>query len=93
MEDHIHVLFLMNMQKSIAEVIKHVKGSSSHLINQQNLTQQKFVWQKGYAAYSVSESQLDKVYYYIKNQKIHHSKHNFEEEYNQLVSLHSAGLG
>lgn len=93
MEDHIHALFLMNMQKSISDVIKHIKGTSSHLINQQNLTKEKFAWQKGYAAYSVSESQLEKVYFYIKNQKKHHSKLSFEEEYNQLVSLHSGGLG
>ena len=69
MADHIHSLFLLNPQKSISEVIKQVKGSSSHYMNEQNLITEKFSWQAGYAAYSVSESVLEKVFAYIQNQK------------------------
>jgi putative transposase len=54
MPDHIHALFLLNPQKSISEVIKQIKGSSSHFVNHQNLIDEKFAWQTGYAAYSVS---------------------------------------
>lgn len=74
MPDHIHCLFLLNAQKSIAEVVKQIKGSSSHFINQSNLIADKFSWQTGYAAYSVSESAVEKVFQYIKNQKEHHQK-------------------
>ena len=74
MPDHIHSLFLLNPQKSIADVIKQIKGSSSHFINQNNLLDKKFAWQTGYASYSVSESVVEKVYQYIKNQKSHHLK-------------------
>lgn len=88
MPDHIHCLFLLNPQKSIAEVIKQVKGSSSHFINQSNLINEKFSWQTGYAAYSVSESVLDKVFYYIKNQKIHHQKKSFQQEYNDFLKIY-----
>jgi len=70
MPDHIHCLFLLNPQKSISEVIKQIKGSSSHYVNQTNLISQKFAWQTGYAAYSVSESVLEKTFSYIQNQKI-----------------------
>ena len=62
MPDHLHCLFLLSPQKSIAEVIKQIKGSSSHYINQNNLIIDKFSWQTGYAAYSVSESVVDKVH-------------------------------
>lgn len=62
MPEHIHCLFLLNPQKSIAEIIKQIKGSSSHFINQNNLIKEKFAWQTGYAAYSVSESVVDKVF-------------------------------
>lgn len=55
MLDHIHVLFLLNPQKSITEVIKQAKGGSSHSINGGDLILEKFAWQIGYAAYSVSE--------------------------------------
>ena len=67
---YIHCLFLLNPQKSIAEIVKQIKGSSSHFINQNNLIADKFSWQTGYAAYSVSESVVDKVYQYIKNRVI-----------------------
>jgi len=88
MPDHIHSLFLLNPQKSIAEVIKQIKGSSSHFINQNNLTVEKFSWQTGYAAYSVSESVFEKVFQYIKTQKEHHQKKTFQMEYEDFLTLY-----
>lgn len=88
MPDHIHVLFLLNPQKSITDVIKQIKGSSSHSINGENLILEKFAWQTGFAAYSVSESQLNTVYNYIKNQKQHHLKKNGQDEFDEFVKLH-----
>lgn len=88
MPDHVHSLFLLNPQRSITEVIKQIKGSSSHFINQNNLVPQKFAWQTGYAAYSVSESVLDKVFVYIQNQKLHHQKKSFQQEYDEFLKLY-----
>ena len=88
MPDHVHSLFLLNPQKSIADVIKQIKGSSSHFVNEQNLISEKFAWQTGYAAYSVSESQLEKVFQYIRNQKEHHHKQTFLQEYEEFIALH-----
>jgi REP element-mobilizing transposase RayT len=86
--DHIHCLFLLNPQKSIIEITKQIKGASSHAINQANISVEKFAWQTGYAAYSVSESALDKVFEYIKNQKQHHYKRSFQQEYEEFIRLH-----
>ncbi len=96
MPDHVHCLFLLSPQKSIAEVIKQVKGGTSHWVNQQEGMAQRcvqqagrgFAWQVGYAAYSVSESVIDQVYQYILNQKQHHQQRNFQEEYDALLALH-----
>jgi len=88
MPDHIHCLFLLNPTKSIAEIIKQIKGTSSHYVNQNNLIAEKFAWQTGYAAYSVSESGVDKVFEYIKNQKKRHQKKTFEQEYDEFIKLH-----
>ncbi len=88
MPDHIHCLFLLNPQKSIAEVIKQIKGSSSHFINQNKLTVDKFSWQTGYAAYSISESVIEKVFNYIKNQKEHHQNKSFQQEYDDFLKLY-----
>jgi len=88
MPDHIHCLFLLNPQKSISEVIKQIKGSSSYYMNQNDIIPEKFGWQTGYAAYSVSESGVDKVFEYIKNQKQHHSKKSFQDEYDEFLKLY-----
>jgi len=88
MADHVHLLFLQNPKMAITDIVKQVKGNTSHWINEQNIIADKFAWQTGYAAYSVSESQLEKVFQYIKNQKEHHTKKTFMQEYNEFISAH-----
>ncbi len=88
MPEHVHLLFLLNPQKALTDVLKRVKGNTSHWINEQDLIKGKFAWQSGYAAYSVSESQLEKVYNYILNQKQHHKRQTFAEEYEAFTMLH-----
>jgi REP element-mobilizing transposase RayT len=88
MPDHVHLLFLQNPKLPITDIIKQVKGNTSHWLNEQQLIQERFAWQTGYAAYSVSESQLEKVYQYILHQKQHHSQNTFEDEYHKFVTLH-----
>lgn len=88
MPDHVHSLFRLNPQKALADVLKCVKGGSSHSINQQDLLKDKFSWQTGYSAFSVSESVLEKVYWYIYHQKKHHRKMPFDKEYDNIISLH-----
>ncbi|WP_228520533.1 transposase [Flavobacterium sp. CSZ] len=89
MPDHVHVLFLQNPEKTITDIVKQIKGSSSHFINREELILEKFAWQTGFAAFSVSESQLDIVYNYIKNQKHHHLKKNGQDD--DFVKLHRLG--
>lgn len=88
MPEHIHCLFLQNPQKFIIDIIKQIKGSSSHAVNHQNISSEPFAWQTGYAAYSVSESAVEKVFEYIANQKQHHLKRTFQQEYDELIRLH-----
>jgi putative transposase len=78
LSDHIHCLFMLDAKKSYAEVMKQIKGASSHYINEHNLIFEKFAWQKGYAAFSVSNFEVDAVYEYIKKQKLKHE--SLEEE-------------
>lgn len=72
--DHIHCLFLLHYTKSIAEVMKQVKGSSSRYMNADVRMEGKFKWQTGYGAFSVSHHSLDVVHRYIQNQKIRHGE-------------------
>lgn len=83
--DHVHVLFLLNPNYSIKEIFQGIKGESSHWINQNNFVKYNFAWQKGYAAFSVSESNMKEVERYIKDQKEHHKKRTFMEEYDIIM--------
>lgn len=83
--DHIHILMLQNRNYSIAEIGKNVKGNSSDWINQNGFTNSKFAWQTGYGAFSISESMIDNVKQYIRNQKEHHRKISFAEEYKRFL--------
>ena len=52
----------------------------------------KFLWSKGYAAFSVSESNIDKVIKYIVNQEEHHHKMSFIHEYDEFLQKHKVVL-
>jgi putative transposase len=93
MPDHIHALFLLNPLKTMAEVVKQVKGATAHFINENNFLEQKFAWQVGYAGFSVSESGVEKVCDYIANQKPHHQKKTFQQEYDDFLKLYGFVTG
>jgi hypothetical protein len=59
-------------------------------VNEQELMDIKFAWQTGYAAFSVSGSGVEKVFKYIKNQKTHHKKKMFQEEFDEFIKLYDA---
>ena len=83
--DHTHALIDLPTDKSIEQVIQLLKGSSSHWINEQKLVRGKFAWGRGYGAFSVSHSDVERVARYIANQEQHHRKWTFAEEYALFV--------
>ena len=84
--DHCHCLVSLGVDQTIQQIMQLIKGESSFWINKQQLTKQKFEWQDEYFAVSVSESMIDKVRDYIKNQEVHHHKKTFQEEYDEFIS-------
>jgi putative transposase len=83
--DHCHCLVSLGVDQTIQKVIQLVKGESSYWINKQGLITQKFEWQDEYFAVSVSESMVETVRNYMKNQEDHHSKRTFAQEYDELI--------
>lgn len=83
--DHCHCLISLGVDQNIQKVMQLIKGESSFWINKNGLTKEKFEWQDEYFAVSVSESVVDKVRDYIKNQEIHHTKKSFQEEYDEFM--------
>jgi len=86
--DHCHCLVSLGVDQNIRKVVQLIKGESSFWINKEKLTDEKFQWQNEYFAVSVSESMIDKVRNYIKNQESHHNKKTFQEEYEDFILKH-----
>ena len=78
--DHIHLLVSLNKNLTVPEVVRKIKSSSTNWIRKNIRNKRSFAWQNGYAAFSVSNSKIDQVKNYIKNQSYHHKKLDFEEE-------------
>ena len=83
--DHTHALVDLPTNLNIEELVKLFKGSSSHWINEQKLIKGRFAWGRGYGAFSVSHSDLDRVANYIARQEEHHRKRSFSEEFELFV--------
>lgn len=81
MPDHIHIFIGLNPSVSISDTVYELKRSSSLFINNKKWFRGKFYWQEGYGAFSYGKSQVENVYNYILNQKKHHTKTTFREEY------------
>jgi len=96
-KDHCHCLISMGAEQKLTEIVKLIKGESSHWINSNGILkevlpmeyqQKKFAWQNDYFAVSVSESILDRVRNYIKNQEVHHEKKTFQQEYDAFIKAY-----
>lgn len=85
MPDHIHIFIGYNINHLIPNLVEEIKTSSNSWIKNNNLSNFKFEWQKGYGAFTHSHSQINTVINYIINQEIHHQKRKFRDEYMELL--------
>ena len=85
MPDHIHILIGFRSNQALSDLVREIKKSSTHWINEVGLTQFKFAWQEGYGAFSYSKSHVSQVINYIHHQKTHHEKIRFIDEYVKIL--------
>jgi putative transposase len=86
--DHVHLLVKLKSDMSIAEMVRLIKSNSSKWVNESTSPTERFEWQTGYGAFTVSESQVRKVWQYIRNQESHHAQVSFKEELIALLEKH-----
>ena len=79
--DHLHILTTMSKNISLSKFVEEIKRNSSRWIKSKGDYYRFFAWQGGYSGYSVSQSKVPIVEKYIENQKEHHKKETFQEEY------------
>jgi REP element-mobilizing transposase RayT len=87
-EDHIHILIDLGRTASVSHVMEHVKKTSSKWLKTQNPALSHFAWQAGYGAFAVSESNVPAVRQYIHNQREHHRKATFQDEFRSFLTKH-----
>ena len=87
--DHIHLLCQLSRNETVAHLVEEVKRNSSRWIKTVDDRYRHFAWQGGYGAFSVSESVVPKTLNYIRNQKAHHAKSTFREEYLLFLKLYN----
>ena len=83
--EHCHCLISLSSNQTIEKVVQLIKGESSFWINKEKLINDRFGWQDEYFAVSVSESMVERVRNYIRNQESHHKNVSFTDEYNEFM--------
>ena len=88
-EDHVHLLCLFPRTRSVADVIKETKRVSTKWLQEQTVELRDFHWQAGYGVFSVSQSNVESVIGYIRDQESHHRKVTFQDEYRAFLRRHA----
>jgi len=86
--DHIHSLFALGRTITVADLVEEVKTGSSKWIKTKGSAFRNFHWQKGYGAFSIGQSNVEQVKRYIRNQKEHHRRITFKDEYRNFLKQH-----
>ena len=87
-EDHVHALFALSKNHPLKKIVEEVKKGSSKWMKADGPQLPQFSWQAGYAAFSVSESNVQTVIRYIERQEDHHRKMSFQDELRALFARH-----
>ena len=87
--DHVHILTSLPPVVSMSDALRFLKSNSSGWVHDKWPDRKSFAWQLGYAAFSVSKSNVPEVLIYISNQQAHHKRLNFKEEFIDFLIRHA----
>jgi putative transposase len=93
MPDHIHIFIGLKPAEALSDMVREIKTGANDFIAEKRFTKYKFDWQAGYGAFSYSRSHRDAVCNYILNQKEHHKKRTFQEEFFKILSDFEIEIG
>ena len=87
--DHVHILCMLSKKIALMKLLEEVKSHSSKWMKTKDDSLNTFYWQDGYGAFSVNPSEVDAVINYIANQKEHHRRKTFENEYRAFLKKYN----
>jgi putative transposase len=85
--DHVHIVTKLKPGTALAALVRAIKAKSSKWAKEREPRLQ-FAWQRGYGAFTVSESRLEAVRSYVRNQEEHHRTRSFQDELIRLLARH-----
>ena len=87
--DHVHLLVSLDKQVSMSDAMRKIKSNTSKWVREMFPTQNAFAWQSGYAAFTVSLSNVSEVKRYIANQAEHHRTRSYDDELVEFLKRHN----
>ncbi len=84
-EDHVHLLAKLRPDHAVSDVLRDLKANASGWMHDVFPSLKDFSWQRGYGAFTVSQSKVEEVRRYIVGQKEHHKKISFRDEFIQFL--------
>ena len=84
-EDHVHVLAKLRPNRALSDVLRDLKCNASGWMHDVFPSLSNFSWQRGYAAFTVSQSNLHQVQQYLARQKQHHQRVSFRDEFIEFL--------
>ena len=84
-EDHVHVVTKLRPDKALSDVLRVLKCNASGWMHDVFPSLAEFSWQRGYAAFTVSQSNVEEVSRYVAGQKEHHKKISFRDEFIEFL--------
>ena len=88
MSDHVHMLAILPPKIAVSDALRVIKTNSSKWVRESKRDLAMFGWQDGYAAFTVSRSQVDSAAAYLRQQKAHHARRDFQAEFLELLEKH-----
>jgi REP element-mobilizing transposase RayT len=82
-DNHVHLLVQLHPTTAVADLVKNIKGSSSHLVNHEIEPGSNFRWQGAYGAFTIRKQEVEHVTHYILNQEQHHAQQTILEDFEQ----------
>jgi len=80
-EDHLHLLAKLRPDRALSDVLRKLKANASGWMHRVFPQLEDFTWQRGYGAFTVSQSNVKEVREYIAHQKLHHQETSFQDEF------------
>jgi REP element-mobilizing transposase RayT len=91
-EDHLHIFIGLSPTCCLSDFVRELKKSSNCFINENRLCSYVFRWQEGFGAFSYGRSQIDNVVRYIMNQKEHHARQSYLDEYIEFLKKYDVNF-